>query len=48
MSERSFGERIGKVTRPTTIQLDGINDALRTRLWNFFYSMFERGASGWG
>jgi hypothetical protein len=44
---KRFSERIGAVETPHTLQMEGMNDALRNSLWNYLHSLFESQYEYW-
>ncbi len=44
---KRFSERIGAVEANTVLQLNSMSDALRNSAWNFLYSIYSEGESGW-
>ena len=44
---KQFSQRIGATEAPTTIQLEGVSEALRNSIWNYVHTLFNEGDSGW-
>jgi hypothetical protein len=45
--KKSFSERLGLVEATPTLQMEGMNDALRNSIWNFLHSLFESSHENW-
>jgi hypothetical protein len=44
---KRFSQRIGATETPSIIQLESISDVLRNTLWNFIFSIYDKGDEDW-